>query len=231
MVVILPEAEMLRRYGMSKPMLSGDCAIGWHEGTKPRDYKGTPVPGCGRWETCTCECHVSINEMYEVAGLPREVHLNPEYVPFKRTWYMPIFGVDFGLDRSALDATRLDDTGRQQRTVSEPPGARSFEPTPSGRAARGQLEDQVLEVCIEWSIDPGELCTPAFIAWDIARVHGIKEPSTGAIGAVFDRWAKYGFAVIERKPVRFTGFTEAADGGKALDFLKAQYKRNKKMGK
>jgi hypothetical protein len=214
-----------------KKYLSGFCGMGHHEGTKPRSPSGKPMKVCIAWQICKCPCHETLNEMYKMSEIPREVHENPEYVSFERTWYMPVFGVDYGMDRDALAGDTLDDTGQQQRHGSGTPGHRTFDPTPSGRAARGQLEDQVLEVVTEWNIDPGtDLCTPTFVAWDIARFNQIEEPSTGAIGAVFDRWQEYGFAVIERKPVRFMGFTEEGEQ-RGLEYMKAKYKREKRMGK
>lgn len=85
---------------------------------------------------------------------------------------------------------------------------REFTQTQTGRAARGELESQVNAVCIAWAVSGEQPCTPAYVSTEIARTEGIKPPSVGAIDAVFKRWKKISYAKIDRKPTRFTGFTE-----------------------
>jgi hypothetical protein len=87
---------------------------------------------------------------------------------------------------------------------------REYGKTRTGIAAKGQLEERVNSICTFWAlceVKPVDHCTPAWIARIIADRDNIKEPSVGAIGAVFDRWSKIGYAVREYKPVRFTEFT------------------------
>src|SRR6478752_3298395 len=64
-----------------RTLVSGFCANGNHEGTKPRGKRsGMPFPICTCWTTCTCDCHVKITDMYASLGLPREEAMqNPEY--------------------------------------------------------------------------------------------------------------------------------------------------------
>jgi hypothetical protein len=93
--------------------------------------------------------------------------------------------------------------------IVPPTVARSYAPTATGRAARGELEGWVKEVCDIWLIEGYQmLCTPAWISEEIASAQGIKAPSVGAISAVFERWVKLGFAVVQKKPTRFIAYTE-----------------------
>lgn len=218
---------------MSTPVatkyVTGFCSTGCHEGLKPKSPSGKPLKVCTFWMECGCKCHKEISEMYDMVGEPREPHQNSDYMAPSNTYYMPVFGVDYGMDTSPLDAVVIELPATLERPASNEPGHRIFAPTPSGYAARGQLEDQVLEVVTEWLIDASELCTPSFISWEIARVHKTKEPSTGAISAVFDRWVKYGYAVIGTKPLRFVGLTDEGQA-RGVEYLKARYKREKRIG-
>ena len=114
--------------------------------------------------------------------------------------------------------------------VPTPPPA-TFAPTPTGRAARGQLESWVLEQVTIWTVEGYDFpCTPVWISREIGREQAIDPPSVGAISAVFDRWANLGFATIEKKPVRFSGFTLEGKT-KGLDRMKAEVKRKQKFEK
>lgn len=207
---------------------TGMCRAGWHEGTKPKDWKGTPVQVCQMWMVCPCECHTKITAMYEMAEMPREVITNPEYIRPERTWYMPVPGVDYAIDSSSSLVAPITPEAAEESTPAIPATrARSYAPTPTGRAAKGELETYVLEVVTEWLIEHDELCTPRFVSDEIARVQHIDPPSVGAIGAVFDRWATYGYAVISRKPVQFVDLTPEGRA-KGLDAIKVAYKRRYK---
>lgn len=209
-------------------IVTGMCHAGWHEGTRAKDFKGRPVQVCLLWQECPCECHEKITKMFEIGEQPREVVENPEYVRAERTWYMPVYGVDYGIEssRSVAEPVALDGEVNRPEPIPVPAHARTYAPTPTGRAAKGQLETQVLEVVTEWLIEHDELCTPKFVSTEIARVQHIDEPSVGAIGAVFDRWVKYGYAIVTRSPVQFTGLTDEGST-RGLDALKIQYKRKK----
>lgn len=209
-------------------LLTGMCAAGWHEGTKPKDWKGVPVQVCVRWQNCPCECHSKITKMYEDADMAREIITNPDYVKPERTWYMPVYGIDYGLSTTLVVPVTDTPDDTEDGTPAQPATRiRTFDPTPSGRAAKGELEAYVLEVTNEWLIDHDELCTPKFVSDEIARVQHIDPPSVGAIGAVFDRWVTYGYANISRKPVQFLGLTDQGKA-KGLDLLKAERKRKGK---
>lgn len=219
--------EVLIKEGKKYPLKSGPCSHSWCEGTRPVSWRGVPVQVCGNWQLCPCSCHDRVTRLFQLADSPREVMLNPEYRRPERTFYMPVFGVDYGLSSALLDAgaETLDGVKRAPLVPREPG---TFAPTPSGRAARGELESQVYEVVGEWMIQPEGLCTPQFVSDEIARVQHVAPPSTGAISAVFDRWVAYGYAVTAKKPVRLVGLT---DEGKTsgLEFLKLQFKRTRRV--
>lgn len=105
-----------------------------------------------------------------------------------------------------------------------PSMAHSFTATPTGRAARGQLEDWVKKQCDIWLIEGYHFpCTPVWISTEIGHDEGVEPPSVGAISAVFDRWVKLGFAVVDKKPTRFSRYTE--EGLRiGLDAMKARAK-------
>lgn len=112
-----------------------------------------------------------------------------------------------------------------------PSAGRSFAPTATGRAARGQLEYWVKRQCDIWLLEEYSFpCTPAWISEEIASDEAIDPPSVGAISAVFDRWVKLGFATVEKKPSRFTGYTPEGIS-KGLERMKEEAKRKTKLVK
>lgn len=206
---------------------TGQCLSEWHEGTKPKDWTGKPVQVCTAWTSCKCECHVVISKMFAEAGMDRVPLDNPEYVPVKRTWWMPSDDKQTTLEEKAAEG-KIEIIESPAPDLVPATVKRDFAPTPTGRAGRGELEFWVKKTCDDWVVE-GErvVCTPAYVSDEIARREGIKPPSVGAIGAVFDRWVAYGFAIIERKPVRFLGYTE--DGKKyGLETMKARHKTKAK---
>lgn len=88
---------------------------------------------------------------------------------------------------------------------------RMFTPTPSGRAARGQLEEQVrLQLAKAYGIGPDLLALtglqPKLLA---ASINPEKPPSQGAVYAVFKRWEGQGWVELAEKPFRLVKVTEA----------------------
>lgn len=204
------------------PFPSGFCNSGFHEGTRAKDWTGKPAKTCPFWQTCPCECHKKLDEMFKMLEQPRVLQDNPEYVPYKRDFWMPSDDPDWNM-AGATPASDFTEDGSV--AVIE----REVRVTESGRTQRGGLEFWVQRECLAWILDhdEGELCTPKFLSDEIARVEGIKPPSQGAIAAVFDRWVKYGYARIERKPQRFVGLTEQGEA-KGLDWCRANYKKGAK---
>jgi hypothetical protein len=219
---------------------TGFCNAGFCEGTKSHDSAGKPAKTCGFILTCPCSCHDVITKMFELSGMERLPQENPEYKPPKRDLWLhnllenggtsipsnpePIV-IPPGLEGATVGAAVVS-------TVALPAVApRAYQPTVSGRSARGELEFWVKRCCdyfVLGDIDTKLKLTPQRISQIIADEEGIKAPSTGAIDAVFKRWEKLGFAKIERKPTRFVAYTE--DGIKyGLDGLKRKVKFGQKL--
>lgn len=187
---------------------TGFCGSGLHEGTAPVSMSGKPMKVCAFPDVCTCECHIKFNKMYELAGAERHIHQNPNYVP--------VVGPDLSeyFTRSEeLEPHSIGNGNRTARPVDKPsvvaPGllesSRTFDPTPTGYRQRGQLEVEVQAVCNRaMTGEFDDLMTPAKIA---EIIDPSNPPSSGAIGAVFNRWEQIGYATIHRKPLYFQGYT------------------------
>jgi len=209
-----------------RTLLSGFCANGQHEGLKPKNWRGEPMPTCN-FGPCTCSCHTTMDQMFAAADLPRVPVDNPEYRPDHGEFVLP----------SALDVTvpdvLSDDSGteshadleRASRAIPDPVAGVSFTPTESGRRARGQLEYEVLAICRRWLEDEFDwpACYPKFMAEMIDKAD---PPSTGAITAVFQRWERMDFAEYQHKPIAFLKFTNSNGTAVELTQAKAVYKRS-----
>lgn len=210
---------------------SGFCSVGHHEGGKYPGPSGKLNKTCTLIDICTCDdptCHKFFNRMFNDAGLDRVAVDNSGYEPEI---------LNFAFEKPAIVAAApilsnpsVVDTHNVLESVAPgivpPRKRRDYVATSSGRAARGQLEDQVNDACTTWVVESEQKpCTPQYISDEIARKEGIKGPSTGAIAACFDRWEKIGYAEIGRKPTRFLAFTPyAVEHG--LEQTKARAKRD-----
>lgn len=157
--------------------------------------------------------------MYELAGLPRELHNMSDYAPGADRLEMPD-----PLALAAARAERLAATKSADAPGAVVAGGHVFTPTETGIRGPGQLEYTVLEELHDW-LDPSfELleCTPKQVAALIASKDQ-PEPSTGAIHAVWVRWEKLGFCKFQNRPARFLGFT-GENSAAALDALKIKMK-------
>lgn len=187
---------------------TGFCANGWHEGDKAKDWRGNPAPTCKFILVCPCNCHDTLDKLYHMTDMERVVVDASGYVAPPRRFWMP--------SDDPLPALSSPSGSSVPQTIQEgvagitPPRMDStFAPTPTGRAARGELESWVQQECDAWLVDSeNELCTPAYLATVISRAQAVAPPSVGAISAVFDRWVKLGFAKVEKRPTRFIGYTQ-----------------------
>lgn len=219
-------STVINRNGKYK---TGLCGNGCCEGTNPKNVFGHALPTCTHWQTCSCKCHLFYDEMFKVAGEQRTAVDNSSYAPDKGDFVMPSMD-EIIASRVSSSATQ---TSPPQILQSERPDVipatvtRTYGPTPSGRAARGELESQVKWACDLWLVEaPPWACTPRWISEEIAKQYGIKPPSVGAIDAVLNRWVTIGFAIKETKPTRFSAYTE--DGIKlTLEGCKQRAKRKK----
>jgi len=136
----------------------------------------------------------------------------------------------------AVEGTPTVGTNGAPAPASAPvatPWTRSFDTTPTGRRAKGQLEYDVLKVCDEFTqnVYDWEHCTPRLVAERIGVINATEAPSTGAVNAVWDRWEKLGFAEQAKKPSRFVRFTEDAEHqDRRLDLMKLRAKGAKRRG-
>lgn len=209
------------------PLKTGFCSNGNCEGTNKRSPSGRTMKTCEWWKTCPCECHLMYDRMFSETGMPRTAVDNSGYVPEHGGFVMPERVVEVAPSvLSNPDPAPVRETLQSAAPGIVPPDAvRSFGPTNTGRAARGELEAWVKAVTDEWVVEQYPFpCTPTYVAEEIAKTHGINPPSTGAISAVWDRWVKLEFAVTDKKPSRFVGYTdEAIKVG--LDAMKERAKR------
>lgn len=209
---------------------SGYCSVGHHEGGRYPGPSGKLNKTCHMIETCTCDhpqCHQFYDRMFEASGQVRTVVDNSGYVREIMHFEMPVPVVVEAPSILSTEARELPPDTLESVAPGLAPPVRPhvWTPTPSGRAGRGELESQVNLTCTAWLVDQDRVaCTPKYISEEIAKREGIKPPSVGAIDACFKRWEEIGYAIIARKPTRFTGFTEDAVKW-GLDELKRRSKR------
>lgn len=187
---------------------TGFCDNGHCEGTAPVSYTGKPIKVCVAYEICECDCHKKFNKMYEMADVPRRLHQNPNYIPYEYPDMSEYFAVSHE-EVETLSGGVVDTPEPRERPSTTAPGllesARTFTGTPSGYRQRGQLEVEVQQICNRGMLGEfDEHLTPKLIA---EMIDPDNPPSTGAIGAVFNRWERIGYARIHRKPLYFQGLT------------------------
>ncbi len=210
-----------------QPMVTGFCLHGAHEGERALGASGKQLKPCHFWMTCPCPCHVKFDAMYLAAGMIRDFRDISGYEPPKNTFVMPT------LDEVVLMHAASREKAEAETLIIESPDPeripssikRTFHETKTGRSARGELESWVKQVCDEFLLEGYDVvCSPAWVSEQIAEAQGVKQPSQGAVDAVFKRWEAIGFAVILRKPTRFARYTE--EGVKlGLDAMKLKAKQ------
>ncbi|QDF18281.1 hypothetical protein SEA_DAKITI_68 [Gordonia phage Dakiti] len=198
---------------------TGFCDIGSCEGTAPVSPSGKPMKVCTMHEICECSCHTKFDRMYKMANTERRVHQNPNYVPYQYPDLSEYLTPTVELEGASL-SVGVDARVPRERPSESAPGLLELAPvytgTPTGQRQRGQLEAEVQQVCHRAMMGEfDELMTPQVIAELIDHEN---PPSTGAIGAVFNRWERIGYAKIHRKPLYFQHLTVEGmrDGLEAL---------------
>ncbi|ANA85836.1 hypothetical protein PBI_WOES_65 [Gordonia phage Woes] len=187
---------------------TGFCGIGHCEGTAPVSPSGKPMKVCTLLDVCQCSCHTKFNKMYEAAGAERRLHQNPNYIPAVYPDLSEYLQPTEELDGAPLSGVTTTTVVRE-RPSEIAPGlvelAPTYTATPTGQRRRGQLEAEVQRVCHQGMMGEfDEFLTPQFIA---QQIDPDNPPSTGAIGAVFNRWERIGYAKIHRKPLYFQHLT------------------------
>lgn len=225
-------------------LVTGLCLAGWHEGGRPRtrcscpkgkehkpDCEGAPIKTCAMHETCPCKCHSDLDELFALSGKPRELVVNPDYVPVT-THHL------FVRPTVAAPSILSGETVEKGAVISPLPGVvpgeavKEFSDTKSGRLAHGQLEYWVKQAIDVWVIEThtGQRmppCTPSWIAEQISIAEGIAEPQLGGINHIFRRWEEIGIAKFETKPARFAAYTDEAIE-KGIDRMRDAASRAKK---
>ena len=196
---------------------SGFCSLRSHENTKLFSPSGVALKACpvgGRFDMgreyggiaeCTCECHQMSRQMEQLSGVKFPV-LNPrrEGAPLSKLGLLSPGGVGTG------HANGVGTVDPDRPTVVVASGAR-FAVTPTGRAARGQLEEQVRYAINTQIKAAGEDMikilglTPGVIATMIDKDD---PPSTGAIYSVLKRWENNVFVELGESPFRFLCMTD-----------------------
>lgn len=201
---------------------------GQHEGTKPKSFKGTPMMTCPMWDTCPCQCHYDIDQLFAMTGRTRTAEIpNPEYTTPVSEFVIPTEAM-VRADNGAFRPERVSAPVNGERVMLDDvtPTAASLATrvTPTGRAARGGLEARVHEALEALGGTP----TPKDVAEWIVEKYKIATPSSGAIRAVWLRWVDIGFCEIAMKPLRFVRFVPEDHSWEALDRAKTTKKRQAK---
>lgn len=114
----------------------------------------------------------------------------------------------------------LEPTGESESEPEAEAEQKAAEPA-EPRRPRGWLEldiERLLKAVNAGEISPADVLgrpidhlTPHFVAETLAKVESLpKKPSTGAVAAVFNRWADLGVATFSDKPYGFIDFTDEA---------------------
>ena len=199
---------------------SGFCGIGNHENSKNLSPSGLLLTACpvgGRFATfglagrqledglCTCFCHDMSREMEELSGVKFPARNSVrDSSPLSGLGLLRVPGYGTASD----EATGSVDPSRP--TVAAPSGV-TFTATPSGRAARGLLEESVRHfVCQQVKAAGDEMIamlglTPNTLG---LMIDSEDPPSSGAIYAVLKRWEKLALVDLAETPFRFVRFTE-----------------------
>lgn len=191
---------------------TGFCQNGDCEGSSKRSKNGSARRTCDLWKVCPCDCHKMYDMMFAQSEMPRNLVDNSGWSPDHGRYLMPTPEERMAAIASSMPNRHHTPVLVESAAPTLVPATirRTFAPTATGRAARGELAAWVKDECDIWLIDEsGNPCTPVYLAESIAKTQGFgKPPSVGAIDAVLKRWVNIGFAVIEKKPTRFVKYTE-----------------------
>jgi len=205
---------------------SGHCANGSHEGIKNLSPSGKIMKPCHLFVTCPCKCHADLDKLFAMTDRERIYVDVSGYSPEPSPFVGPSEDPDYYFsNHNGGDAPSTHEDA--PRTAAPVPDGPLYQPTPTGRAARGELESWVHDAFMVWLVEQDGDFTPAHVAREIARKEAV-ESSVGAIDAVFKRWQKLGFATMAKKPTRLTGIS---DEGRTLglDKMKVKAKRDHRL--
>lgn len=200
---------------------SGFCTIGSHENTVKLSPSGKQLKSCpvgGRFDMgvqyrraidedtlCTCPCHDTSRQMEELSGIKFPAHsVQREGSALSGMGLLQP-------PRVGTDGAKAPVDGDVNRPTVAAPSGRLFTATPSGRAARGQLEESVRHFVNQQVRAAGDEMiailglTPDFLG---SLIDPVNPPSSGAIYSVFIRWEKQNFVELSKSPFRFIRYTD-----------------------
>lgn len=206
---------------LTSTYVTGFCGIGSHENAPLISPSGKPLRACpvgGRLEAtdgrgervlgeiiCVCACHDMSRQMEELSGTKFPIFSSRRASPALSRLGLLSPGAN-GTD----GATAAGSVNVERPTVVVPSGAR-FAVTPTGRAARGQLEELVRHyVCQQVKAAGEDMIAMLGLTTQFLSLLIDKDspPSTGAIHAVLKRWEGANYIDLAESPVRFVRFTE-----------------------
>ena len=201
--------------GHSRPgtYITGFCGLGNHEGSKNLSPSGAVMRACnvgGRADAgrlgiiiCNCSCHDMTREMEQMTG--RQI---PPIVINRTTPSLDRLLRESSIATGSAGTSGSVAPGRPSVVTAS--GAR-FVATPTGRAAKGQLEEQVRHaVSVQVSAAGEDMIamlglTPETLSKMIDKEN---PPSTGAVYSVLKRWEGHNLVELGEKPFRFVRFTD-----------------------
>lgn len=181
---------------------TGFCSSGFCFGTKKYSPSGVLHKTCqwkyeyrGKAIVCQCSCHAEFQEMLDMITQMAAENGGDA------AWAMPT------IPELQKPPVVIDDRPRPTPLTLRPLDL-PFQPTPTGRAARGELEENVRRVVKTLHLNFPEGMTTDNIGAMIDRQN---PPSTGAVHAVITRWESQGFCTTERRPFRIVSITERGE--------------------
>jgi len=201
-----PAFSGLPPIGETSRVVSGFCKEGSHEGRPKKLSNGERMKECVYPQHCNCDCHKQEKMLRD--KIPSMT--TPEF----RTPGAPIpllLGVVTDISGALLSSgtTIIEDTEKEVENTT----------------LHNRTEWKVYSVCKtfeELGAHESGLMTISFLQ-ERTELVGV---SPGAIDAVLKRWALNGFATMEKKPTRFTGFSTIGKQLGLEEFLRRQ-KRSK----
>lgn len=211
-----------------KPYVTGFCNSGACEGTKKMSERGSLLRACsgeyviqGKSYSCGCDCHEVFRQIAELTGIsvkhdlistfmgPASLKENAAPIDVPKPKEAPVVG----LLPSSFAAPVVDTAGVPSLPDVAPRPTASGVPapkmTPTGRAAKGELEGQVKYV-LRQHFALAEMGTaPALSPKEICEIiNKAKPPSSGAVYAVLQRLKTKGIIALADKPFRVLDITE-----------------------
>lgn len=201
--------------------ITGFCQTGACEGVDKRSPSGQKIQSCLGWYSvptsgtfgrqievvCTHSCHDTTRELREMMAAMGKSMPIPERPRLKERPALILRPATVEQPAPAESAPIAAPSGGllpfQRATVD------GLARTPSGRAAKGALEERVRLVLVQAKIFVEmDMVTPGYICRIIDKEN---PPSQGAVLAVLERWEKKNLIQIADKPKRISKITNLGE--------------------